>query len=76
MVKPDNEVWYRWMEALVVDDQGMIRLVLPWSGFEYEYPLDQLFESPKEAINYLEEEEIERQQNWYLCKITIEVIDA
>ena len=75
MDNPKTEKWFCWKEYRVVEGESPIesgfRLLTPWSdSMKYEFPMDLLFKSPKEAVRV--KEELAPEEDWWLC--TVEVV--
>lgn len=68
-----SEVWYQWKELAHVD--GEIRYLTPWSDPAlYEYPMDLLFGSAEDAVDYVVEQELAEAGEWILVKVTFEPV--
>lgn len=66
-----TETWYCWKELIHLEDEPAPRLFTPWSEpYVYEYPADWIFFTKEQAWGM--KKEIAPDENWILCKITIE----
>jgi hypothetical protein len=71
--KPKTEVWYCWMEYATVEGEKQPRLLLPWGNpFKYEFPFDFLYKSKAAARKAKQEQAPD--EDWVLCKKTIEAV--
>ena len=73
-----EEKWFCWMKPTMTDDGT--RLLEPRSnGREYEYPLDGLFKTVEEAVEYLREENVSQQEfadeDYRLCTYEVRELD-
>jgi hypothetical protein len=71
--KPQTEVDYCWREFCTVEGEDKPRLIVPWADpMVHEFPMDWLFATPKEARE--SKAEIAPDEDWVLCKRTLEPI--
>jgi len=78
MPVPKKEKWYTWRLLTTMEGEDNPRLLVPWSDPKtYEFPFNFLYETQEKAKEGLEimgatDEAVE--QNWILCKLTIEPV--
>jgi hypothetical protein len=71
------ETWYQWKEYGTLDEEDGPRLFTPRADpMEYEFPIDFIFDSVEQAVNFLTEWDIEREESkdWVLVKVTYEPV--
>jgi hypothetical protein len=72
------ETWHVWKILRKVEGEEAPRLLTPMSDpYEDEYPMDLLFETPKEALDALDDWSVREravEEEWLLCKQTTEVL--
>lgn len=72
-VLPPSEKWYCWKEYEKCDDDETCRLLTPWADpYQYEFPMDWIFSTPKEAIE--SKAEVAPDEKWVLVKMTLEPV--
>jgi hypothetical protein len=66
---PPKEGWYMWKELLYSEGETTPRLITPHADpKQYEYPVDYLFKTPKDAIDWKREFEPDEEE-WILCLV-------
>jgi hypothetical protein len=67
---PPAEHWYCWRELKSVEGESRPRLLVPWSDpHEYEFPMDWIFRTQKEALKA--KRETAPEENWVLVRMTL-----
>lgn len=68
------EIHYVWKEWATPEGEDKPRLLIPWGDPQLcDFPFDLMFDSPDEAIKVKKEYGAE-DENWILCRQTIEPI--
>lgn len=71
METPKTEGWFCWRVYETPEGEDKPRLLIPHSDPNlYEYPLDGLFGTPEEAIEYLKQMG-EEGKEYHLCHMTL-----
>ena len=65
-----KETYYQWKEYLTVEGEEGPRLLTPWADpHKYEWPMDWLFATKKEALDAKHEHA--PQEEWVLVRVTV-----